>query len=305
MTILAQTPAVEEPLPVARKAHPGRWLAAVVLALAVALLARSLVTNPNMQWGVVAHYTFNSIILQGLLVTIELSVICQAFAMIIGVLVAALVQSANPILRGISAVYVWFFRATPLLVQLIFWYNLALLFPHLSLGIPFTGMSESWPMNALISGYTAAVLGLSLNDGAYMAEIVRGGLLAVPPGQVEAAQSIGMRRLKILTRVTLPQAVKTMIPPTGNQFINLVKSTSLVSVIGGGELLTNAQNIYSQNFKVIPLLMVAAIWYLVLMAILSTAQYYLERWVAKDQPAAHRPSLRTRLATMIRQKERA
>lgn len=300
MTTPLQARTVEHPLPVARKVRPGRWVGAAVIALAAVLLARSLATNPNMQWGVVGHYTFNPIILQGLLVTIELSVICQIFATIIGVLIAGLVRSANPILRGISTVYIWFFRATPLLVQLIFWYNLALLFPNLSVGLPFTDLGHSWPMNALISGYTAAILGLSLNDGAYMAEIVRGGLLAVPPGQEEAAQSIGMRRLQVLTRVTLPQAVKSMIPPTGNQFINLVKSTSLVSVIGGGELLTNAQNIYSQNFKVIPLLMVAAIWYLVLMAVLSIAQYYLERGVAKDKPVAQRSSPWARFSTAIR-----
>ena len=279
MTISIQTPVTgEQPLLVARKRHLGRWSTAAVLLVVVALLARSLAANPNLEWSTIGHYLFSGIILEGLVTTIELSLICQVLAMILGVVFAGLAQSPNPILRAISSGYVWFFRATPLLVQLIFWYNLALLFPQLSLGIPFTDLGHSWSTTALISGYSAAVLGLSLNDGAYMAEIVRGGLLSVPPGQTEAAQSIGMRRLQVLTRVTLPQAVKTMIPPTGNQFINLIKATSLVSVIGGGELLTNAQNIYSQNFKVIPLLMVATIWYLALVTVLSVGQHYLERW---------------------------
>lgn len=303
MTTTAAARTTTEPLPVARKLHPYRWIAATVIAVVAALLISSLATNPNLEWDQVGHYLFSPIILQGLVTTIELSVICQVLAMILGVLFAAFAQSSNFILRGISTLYVWFFRATPLLVQLIFWYNLALLFPQLSFGIPFTDVGHSWSMNALISGYTAAILGLSLNDGAYMAEIVRGGLLSVPPGQTEAAQSIGMRRLQVLTRVTLPQAVKTMIPPTGNQFINLIKATSLVSVIGGGELLTNAQNIYSQNFKVIPLLVVVTFWYLALVTVLTIAQHYLERWVAKDHPVVTRPSPRARLINTIQRQE--
>jgi polar amino acid transport system permease protein len=177
--------------------------------------------------------------------------------------------------------YLWFFRGTPLLVQLIFWYNIAAVFPHLILGIPFTSYHEVISTNSLISAFTAAVLGFSLHESAYMAEIVRAGILSVNAGQREAALSTGMTEAQAMRRVILPQAMRVIIPPTGNQAINLLKATSLVALISGGDLLSNVTDIYSVNYAVIPLLVVASIWYLMLVSIATVGQTHLERAVGK------------------------
>jgi polar amino acid transport system permease protein len=261
--------------------HVGRWLVAVVMIVLVAALGRTLVTNTNFQWGVVGRYFTASSILAGLARTLILTAAAMAIAITLGIILALMRRSGNPILRVCSGVYIWFFRGTPLLVQLIFWFNLAALYPRLSFGVPFGPAFVSGQTSSIISLYTAALLGLGLNEAAYMAEIVRGGLLAVPSGQFEAAAALGMPELTGLRRIVLPQVLRVIIPPTGNETIAMLKNTSLVSVISLPELLYSAQLIYARNFETIPLLIVASLWYLAVTTILSIGQHFIERKYGK------------------------
>jgi polar amino acid transport system permease protein len=226
---------------------------------------------------VVGHYLFDERVLEGVRVTIELTVIAMAIGIALGVLLAVMRLSTNPLVSGGSWFYIWFFRGTPILVQLLFWYNIAALYPKIALGIPFGPALVHPDANTLITPFTAAILGLGLNEGAYMAEIVRAGMISVPEGQIDAAQSLGMTRLQTMRRIVLPQAMRVIIPPTGNETISMLKTSSLASVIVVGELLFAVQNIYSANFKTIPLLIVASVWYIVLTSVLYVGQYYLER----------------------------
>jgi polar amino acid transport system permease protein len=261
--------------------RPGRWVvAAIVLIVAVALV-RSVIDNPNFQWGVVGDYLFDGRILHGLRVTIELTVIAMAIGIGIGVLLAVMRLSPNWMVSGASSFYIWFFRGTPVLVQLLFWYNIAALYPKIALGVPFGPSFIHADANTLITPFTAAILGLGLNEGAYMAEIVRAGIISVDPGQSDAAQSLGMTRLQTMRRIVLPQAMRVIIPPTGNETISMLKTSSLASVIVVTELLYAAQLIYSVNFKTIPLLIVASVWYIVCTSVLYVGQYYLERYYGR------------------------
>jgi polar amino acid transport system permease protein len=257
--------------------RPGRWVAAaVVLVVAVALI-RSVATNPRFQWGIVGEYLFDERILEGLRVTIELTVIAMAIGIVLGVILAVMRLSSNPLVSAGSWLYIWFFRGTPVLVQLLFWYSIAALYPKIALGIPFGPAFVHVDANTAITPFTAAILGLGLNEGAYMAEIVRAGMISVDEGQSDAAQSLGMTRLQTLRRIVLPQAMRVIIPPTGNETISMLKTSSLASIIAVGDLLLAAQNIYSFNFKTIQLLMVASVWYIVCTSVLYVGQYYLER----------------------------
>ncbi len=257
--------------------RPGRWVAgAVVLIVAVAVV-RSVVSAPGFQWGVVGDYLFDGRILHGLRVTIELTVIAMAIGITLGVLLAVMRLSPNPLVSGASRFYIWFFRGTPVLVQLLFWYNIAALYPKISLGIPFGPSFVHPDANSLITPFTAAILGLGLNEGAYMAEIVRAGMISVDEGQTDAAHSLGMTRLQTLRRIVLPQAMRVIIPPTGNETISMLKTSSLASVIVVTELLYASQLIYSVNFKTIPLLITVSVWYIVCTTVLYVGQYYLER----------------------------
>jgi polar amino acid transport system permease protein len=261
--------------------RPGRWVAAaIVLVLAVSIV-RSIVTNPHFEWGVVGEYLFDERILEGLRVTIELTVIAMAIGVVLGMVLAVMRLSPNPLVSGGSWLYIWFFRGTPVLVQLLFWYNVSALYPKIALGIPFGPAFVHLSANTLITPFTAAILGLGLNEGAYMAEIVRAGIISVPEGQADAARSLGMTRLQTMRRIVLPQAMRVIIPPTGNETISMLKTTSLVSVIAVGDLLYAAQNIYSTNFKTIPLLIVASIWYILCTSVLYVGQYYLERYYGR------------------------
>ncbi|WP_406045007.1 amino acid ABC transporter permease [Micromonospora sp. NBC_00898] len=258
--------------------RPGRWLAAGVTALVLVWLGWTIAINPNLHWDIVVKYQFDRVILEGLWVTVQLTVASMVIGVVLGVVVALMQVSDSRILRTGAMAYVWFFRGTPLLVQLIFWFNIALIFPEIGLGVPFGGPKLlTWETNTLVTGFVAALLGLGINEGAYMSEIVRAGLRAVDPGQQEAAAALGMSRMKIMKRVVLPQAMRIIVPPTGNQFISMLKTTSLVSVIAGADLLTVAQRLYLTNFEVIALLIVASIWYLVLTTVASAGQYHLER----------------------------
>jgi polar amino acid transport system permease protein len=256
----------------------GRWAGTAVAALIAAWLAYTIIVNPNIHWDVIVAFQFDSRVLQGLWVTIELTVISMVIGVAIGVLVAVMQLSPSPLLRGLAGAYSWFFRGTPVLVQLLFWFNLGLLFPYLELGIPFGGPKLfSVEASAVITPFIAGLLGLAINEGAYMSQIVRAGIISVDHGQREAAESLGMPRGKVLSRVILPQAMRIIIPPTGNQFISMLKTTSLVSVIAGADLLTVVTRIYLGNFEVISMLLVASIWYLLLTSIASVGQHFIER----------------------------
>jgi len=275
------TPADTSALVYAPRRHPVQLIIGLAVLVFLILLGNSLLDNKNMQWGVVIGYLFDPHVLHGVLVTLGLTILCQVLAVIIGIVIAVMRLSNSRVMVPVAVGYLWFFRGTPLLVQLIFWYNIAALFPHLVLGVPFTGYYQVISTNTLISGFTAAILGFSLHESAYMAEIVRAGILSVSTGQKEAALSTGMTETQAMWRVILPQAMRVIIPPTGNQAINLMKATSLVAFISGGDLLSNVADIYSVNFAVIPLLVVASLWYLALVTIATIGQTYLERAVGK------------------------
>jgi polar amino acid transport system permease protein len=261
--------------------HPGRWLAAAVVLLLAAMLAHTLVTNPRFQWGVIGHYFLSGRVLDGLGITILLTVVAMAIGIVLGVILAIMRLSPNPMLSGASWAYIWLFRGTPVLVQLLFWFNLAFLYPRISIGVPFGPEFFSASANTLITALTAAILGLGLNEGAYMAEIVRAGILSVEHGQSEAAQALGMGRTLTLRRIILPQAMRVIIPPTGNETISMLKTSSLASVITVTELLYAVQLIYSVTFQTIPLLIVASLWYLIVTSLLTIGQYYIERHYAR------------------------
>jgi polar amino acid transport system permease protein len=257
--------------------HPGRWVAVGVLLVLGAMLVHSLVTNPGWRWDVVWRFLFADRVLQGLLITIELTVYAMIIGVVLGIVIAVMRLSPNPIVSTVAWAYAWFFRGTPVLVQVIFWSFIGALYPVLSLGIPFGPEFVYWDSNVLIAVFTGAVLGFGLNEAAYMSEIVRAGILSVDQGQTEAAEALGMTRLKVLRRIVLPQAMRVIIPPTGNETISMLKTTSIASVIAVGDLFTVAQRIYGENYLQIPLLLVASIWYLVLTSLLSVVQYFVER----------------------------
>ncbi len=286
LTPTAQPEAIKA-VPVRR---PGRWIAAAVVLLFAAQLGYSVATNPRFGWGIAGDYLFSGRVLDGLLVTLELTVVAMLMGIAIGVLLAVMRLSPNPLVSGASALYIWFFRGTPVLVQLLFWNFIAALYPTISLGIPFGPDLVHGDANELITPFVAAILGLGLNQGAYQAEIVRAGVLSVDEGQTDAAHALGMTRLQTMRRIVLPQAMRVIIPPTGNEVISMLKTSSLVSVIAYPELLYSVQLVYAVNFKQIPLLLVACFWYLVVTTILSIVQYYVERRFGRGTAAARPPT---------------
>jgi polar amino acid transport system permease protein len=268
--------------------HIGRWIwSAGVLVLLLSLID-SMVTNPRFGWNVIGQYFTSEFILAGIGRTVLLTVATLLIGVVLGTLVAVMRLSSNPLLAGVGWLYVWVFRSTPLLVQLLFWYNLSALYPSLSIGVPFGPPLVSANANDIITPVTAALLGLGLQSAAYCAEIIRGGILSVEPGQTDAALALGMTRGLVLRRILLPQAMRVIVPPLGNEAISTIKATSLVSVISLADLLYSAQIIYSRTFQTIPLLLVAVLWYLIITSILSIAQYYLEAYLGRGiarQPA--------------------
>jgi polar amino acid transport system permease protein len=214
-------------------------------------------------------------------ITLELTAVAMGVGIFLGVVLAVMRLSPNPLISGASWAYIWFFRGTPVLVQLLFWNFISALYPTIALGVPFGGPHFNFDANTLITPFVAATLGLGLNEGAYMAEIVRAGILSVGEGQTEAAQSLGMTRMQTMRRIVLPQAMRVIIPPTGNETISMLKTTSLVSVIAYTELLYTVQLIYAVNYQEIPLLIVASLWYLIVTSVLSVGQYYIERYYGR------------------------
>ena len=266
-----------------RRPRWGQVASSVVVVGLLAAFVWTLAVNDNMHWNIVGKYLFHPQILKGVVSTLQLSALAVAIALVAGIVLAAMGQSKNPVLSSFAWFYIWLFRALPLLVQLVLWFNLALIFPELGIGIPGTSLYVGWNTNHVITPFIAAILALAMHEAAYMAEIVRGGILAVPHGQVEAALSIGMTRGEALRRIVLPQALRVIIPPIGNQFIMVLKASALVSVIGGGDLLTAAQNLYAISYEVIALLLVASIWYMAIISITSIAQYYLEKRLSRSE----------------------
>jgi polar amino acid transport system permease protein len=258
--------------------HPLRWVVAVLVAVLAADLIWSAASNPRFQWNVFGDFFFDRRIFDGLQITLELTVLAMAIGILLGVVLAVMRLSANPLISGGASFYVWIFRGTPVLVQILLWNFVAALYPDISFGVPFGGPDlVSVSANSLITPFVAGMLALGLNEGAYMAEIVRAGILSVDEGQGEAAQALGMTRLQTMRRIVLPQAMRVIVPPTGNETISMLKTTSLVSVIALADLTYSAQLIYSTNYKTIQLLLVISVWYLIFTTILSIGQYYLER----------------------------
>jgi polar amino acid transport system permease protein len=278
--IAAEPPAAEDIQAVPVR-HVGRWVAAVIVAVIAVSIIHSMASNPNFEWGVVGHYLFDPRITRGVVVTIELTLAAQALGVVLGVVLAIMRLSPNPLVSGGSWLYVFFFRGTPVLVQLLFWSFIGALYRTISIGIPFGPSFIHLNSNTLITGFVTVVLGLGLNEGAYMSEIVRAGIISVDEGQQEAALSLGMSRLQTMRRIVLPQAMRVIIPPTGNETISMLKTTSLALVVAFTELTTAAVNIYSNNFETIPLLIVVSLWYLALTSVLYVGQYYLERHFAR------------------------
>ena len=250
------------------------WIICCLLAVGILF---SVSTNPNFKWHVVARYFTHETIIRGLMLTIFLTVASMVFGTLLGLVLAIMRSSSTKPIAATAGVYINLFRGTPVLVQLIFWFNVAALYPNLSIGIPFTGISTAVDVNALIAPITAALIGLTLNEAAYMAEIIRGGFAAVGKGQIEAADSLGMSGAMKMRKVIIPQAMPSIIPATGNQVIGMFKETSLVSVLGVAELLQSAQLIYARTYETIPLLIVASLWYLVMTLLLSYPQAQLEK----------------------------
>ncbi|WP_289098607.1 amino acid ABC transporter permease [uncultured Bifidobacterium sp.] len=261
----------------------GSIVAAVIVAILAAMLVKGLVTNPRFEWNIVWKYLFNERVLEGVGYTLLLTVISMVVAIILAVILAIMRKSVNPVLRGVSWFYIWFFRGTPVYTQLVFWGLFAVLIPRLSIGIPLTSI-EFWSVDSqtVITAFNAAWIGLALNEAAYLAEIVRAGLEAVDPGQAEAAQALGMKRSMIMRRVILPQAMRIIIPPTGNETIGMLKTTSLVLAVPFTLELQYATNaIANRIYKPIPLLLVASIWYLLITSILMIIQSMLEKHFGK------------------------
>ena len=274
--------------------HPGRWMATGVVLLFALTMGYSVVRNPRYKWGVVGKYLFIEQILNGVKLTLLLTVVAQLLGIAIGVVLAIMRLSPNPVLSRSAWAYLWFFRGTPLLVQLIFWYNISALYPEFSFGVPFATPWLHFNANALITPFAVAILGLGLNEGAYMAEIVRGGIVGVDRGQSEAAKALGMTHLQTLRRIVLPQAMKLIIPPTGNQTILMLKTTSLVSVLALADLLYSAQAIYARNFETIPLLIVVSLWFLAITSVLTVGQTFLEKHYSEGTRQSTNESALTR-----------
>jgi len=277
-------------MPVVPVRHPGRWVAAAVVVVLTVMLVHSLFFShvvlygrrrERFEWSVINNYFLSTQIIKALGVTLALTVLAMAGGIAIGVVLAIMRLSPNPIVTGSAWIYIWFFRGTPVLVQLLFWYNAAYIFPAFSLGVPFGPALVHFNLTTWLTPFLAASVGLALNEGAYMSEIVRAGLISVDEGQNEAAQSIGMTRLMALRLIVIPQAMRVIIPPTGNETISMLKTTSLASVVVVAELTFTVEQIYSANYKTIPLLMVASLQYLWVTSVLMVGQYYLERHYAR------------------------
>ena len=284
----AGLPAPADTRPEAIKAIPvrhwGRWISAVVVIYLVVAILYSFAKNPITDWATVGSYLFKPLTLRGVALTIELTFVCMVVGAVGGTVLAVMRLSDNPVLSTIAWGYIWFFRGTPVYVQIILWGNIGVLWHRFYAGLPFTGLvlgsTSTGPLTNSL--FVVGVLALGLNEAAYAAELVRAGIISVDAGQTEAASSLGMAPTLIMRRVVLPQAMRVIIPTMGNETISMLKTTSLLAVLGGGvELFGRLQIVYSQTFQIIPLLVVACIWYLAITTVLTIGQHYLEAYFGK------------------------
>ncbi|MET9294755.1 amino acid ABC transporter permease [Streptomyces sp. NPDC003077] len=268
-------PPLPEPIKAIPVRHYGRWIAAVVVIGVLALLIRAFATG-KVNWGAIPDYLFNADILKGLGNTLLITVLSMIIGVVLGVVLAVMRQSKNPVTSTIAWVYIWFFRGTPVYVQLFLWFNLGLVFQYIDI-MPI--YKDEW--SDFMTPFLCALLGLGLNEAAYMAEICRAGLNAVDEGQTEAAHALGMSHGKTLRRIVVPQAMRVIVPPTGNEVINMLKTSSLVIAVQYYDLLQAAQNVGRDSGVVVEMLILAAAWYLIATSVLSVGQYYLERYYAR------------------------
>jgi len=261
--------------------HPWRWLSAVVVLLLAVAAINIVVTAPLLHWETFWQFLFQRLIFDGVRLTLVLTVAAMVIGITLGVVLAVMRLSPNPVMSAVSWFYIWFFRGTPVLVQIFFWFNVAIILPYIGVGIPSTHIGVSVSTNVLIPAVVAAILGLGFNEAAYMAEIVRAGIISVEHGQTEDNQALGMTRLQVMRRIVLPQAMRVIIPPTGNETISMLKTTSLAFVASVPELFTRGDQIANSNFRYVELLFVISFWYLVMTSVLTVGQFYLERYFAR------------------------
>ncbi|MCU0302135.1 MAG: amino acid ABC transporter permease [Candidatus Nanopelagicales bacterium] len=289
-----------EPIKAIPVRHPGRWVAMGVIAVLVAMLVNSVVTNPNWAWDFQLENAFAPPVVRGVLTTLWLTVASMLIGVTLGVILAIMRLSPNPVLSGSAWCYVWVFRGTPVLVQLVIWGNLNSLYREISLGVPFGTALTTFQTRDLIPPIAAALLGLGLNEAAYMSEIIRAGILSVDEGQSEAASALGMSRMQTLRRIVLPQAMRVVVPPTGNETISMLKTTSLVAYVPYVELFFQTSAIGSRTFRPFPMLVTASLWYLAMTSVLMVGQYYIERYYARgsvrELPATPLQKVRMRLS---------
>ncbi len=273
------TPQLIKARPVPR---PGRWLSAAVVLVLVAMFINALITNRKFQWDFVFRYLFDPMVLSGVGWTLFLTVAAMTLGIIMAVTMAFMRMSTNPVMKAVSWAYIWFFRGTPIYTQLVFWGLISVLYEKLSLGIPFGPEFIVFDTKDVITAGVGAVLGLGLNEGAYLSEIVRSGLNSVDKGQWEAATALGMKRSMILRRIIVPQAMRVIVPPTGNETISMLKTTSLVLAVPFTLDLTFTTNALGNRFFTpLPMLIVAALWYLFITSVLMIGQYYLEAYYGR------------------------
>lgn len=278
--------------------HPGRAVFAVVLILLAGVFIYDTAFNRAVyNWPEVGAYLFDGRIVSAIGYTLQLTVYSMVIAILLGIALAVMRLSPNPVVKSVAWVYLWLFRGTPVYVQLTFWGLVPAIYKTIDLGIPFTEAVVSLSTKDFLSYFTLAVIGLALNEAAYMAEIVRAGLLAVDKGQDEAATALGLGWWHTMTRVVLPQAMRVIIPPTGNEVISMLKTTSLVTAVPFTlELYTRSRDIAAVTYQPVPMLIVASIWYLVITSVLMVGQYYLEKHFAKgvgQRPDIMKPTLQT------------
>lgn len=298
-----------EPIKAIPVRHPGRWVAIVVLAVLVAMFVHLLLVNPAFNWEFMFEQMFRSPILEGVRTSLLMTVLAMVIGVALGTIAAVLRLSPNPILSGAAFVYIWFFRAVPRVVLLVLFGNLGILYTRFELGIPFDrqigdlfgvgfdGRFLGFEARDVVAGFTAGLLGLALSEGAYMGEIVRAGIQAVDPGQAEAAQALGLSRAQTTRRIILPQAMRVIVPPTGNETIAMLKDTALLSAVPvSNELFRQLQAVGTRTFQVFPMLVAACLWYLALSSVLMVGQYYLERYFGRGFGGQNRSTtMRTRL----------
>lgn len=271
---------------IVQRRHPWRAVAAIVVLALLGLLAYGAANAHQMHWGVTGHYLFNRAILLGVLRTLELTGAAMLVGLVLGVVFGVMRSSHNPVLSSVAWLYIWAFRGTPIILQLYLWFNLALIFPHIDIPGILHGTTVK-----IITPFLAALLGFGINEGAYMSEIIRGGLLSVPPGQTEAALSLGASHGWTTRRIVLPQALRVVLPAIGNDTIGMLKLTSLAAYISYTELFGTAESIYYSNSETIELLLVAGAWYLVASSVLSVVQYYVERKFGRGFQGGRRQTL--------------